>query len=205
MLADYLRCLWPGGDFLLVGIAHAAGAHRILGKRPDGTLPCWSWLVFLPLLLYTSAVWHVIRLVSREPSQNAVTGELTVGRRLLPFELHQDFDNYVDLTAEFPEPAAIRRSNSYCCFPILDGASPTPDALAEAVDRLQPGKTFIHCAKGHGRTGLFALAVLLRLKKARTVEDGLRLLKAARPGISLSRAQRKCIEAFAQRLGYRAD
>ena len=189
--------VWLGCDFLALPIAHARGAHRVFGKRSDGSLPFWSWLAFLPLLLYTSAVWHIVRVFSREPPHNTVTDDLVVGRRLLPGELDDEFANYVDLTAEFVEPASIRRSGGYQCFPILDGAAPDPDALCGAVDRLSPGRTFIHCAQGHGRTGLFALAVLLKSGAARTVDEGLQMLQAMRPGICLNRAQRRCIDIIA--------
>jgi len=43
--------------------------------------------------------------------------------------------------------------------------------------------------------------VLLRSGVARNVEDGLRMLSASRPGISLSKEQRKCIQAYAQNMG----
>jgi protein-tyrosine phosphatase len=195
-----LLVVWLGANFLAIGIAHGIGAHRVFGKRSNGTLPLWSWLAFLPLLIITIAAWHLLRLLIREPAHNSVTEQLTVGRRLLASELGQEFDNVVDLTAEFSEPAALRRSASYFNFPILDGGAPTPDNLRDAVNLLRPGKTFIHCAQGHGRTGLFALALLLKSGAARNVEDGLRMLKAARPGINLSRAQRKCIEVFAREL-----
>src|SRR5262245_9464350 len=197
----FLGAVWLGCDFLVVGIAHGRGSHRVFGKRADGTLPLWSWLVFLPLLIYTTVVWHFIRLFSREPARNTITEQLIVGRRLLAFELEGDFDNFVDLTAEFSEPSSIRCSPSYRSFPILDGGAPTPEALRAAVASLRPGRTFIHCAQGHGRTGLFALAVLLSSGVARSVEDGLRMLSAARPGIQLSREQHKCIQSYAQGVG----
>src|SRR5215510_3209380 len=92
----FLLAIWPGCDFLALGIAHARGVHRIFGKRPDGSLPLWSWLVFFPLILYTCAVWHLIRLFSREPAHNSITDDLVVGRRLLPGELNGEFANYVD-------------------------------------------------------------------------------------------------------------
>jgi hypothetical protein len=193
----WLPSVWLGANFLALGIAHAAGAHRVLGKRSDGSLPLWSWLVFLPLYTYTTAVWYVLRILSREPAQNTVTDNLVVGRRLLPSEVDGQFDNYIDLTAEFAEPPAIRRSAAYWCFPILDGSAPDPKVLREAVDRLRPGRTFVHCAQGHGRTGLFALALLLRTGTVRTVEEGLRMLRTVRRGTSLSRTQRQCIENFA--------
>jgi hypothetical protein len=197
----FLIAVWLGCDFLALGVAHARGSHPVFGKRADGTLPLWSWVAFLPLLIYTTVVWHLIRLLSREPAHNAVTEQLVVGRRLLAFEREGEFDNFVDLTAEFPEPSFIRSSSSYRSFPILDGGAPTPEALRAAVASLRPGRTFIHCAQGHGRTGLFALAVLLSSGVARSVEDGLRMLSAARPAIRLSREQHRCIQIYAQNAG----
>src|SRR5258708_3030031 len=181
-----LVAVWLGGDFLAVGIAHARRAHQIFGKQPDGTFPFWSWFVFLPLLLYTGFVWHLARLFSQEPRVNSVSEELVVGRRLLSHEVDGTFANYVDLTAEFPEQPAIRRSSSYLCFPILDGSAPDPKELLNAISQLRPGKTFIHCAQGHGRTGLFALALMLKSGVVQTIGEGLERLQAGRPRSNLS-------------------
>lgn len=103
----------------------------------------------------------------------------------------------MDSTAEFSEPSFIRNSPAYHSFPILDGSAPTPAALQQAVVGLRPGRTFIHCAQGHGRTGLFALAKLLHSGKAQAVEGGLQILTAGRPAIRLSSEQRACIQAYA--------
>jgi hypothetical protein len=146
-----LLAVWLGSDFLLLGIAHAFGAHQIFGKRPDGGLPIWSWLIYLPLFLFSGAVWHSVRLISREPALNTVTKDLVVGRRLLAGELNEEFANCIDLTAEFAEPEAIRRSVAYLSFPILDGSAPDPKALRDFLDRLRPGKTFVHYACGRRR------------------------------------------------------
>lgn len=196
-----LMTVWLGCDFLVLGVAHGRNSHRVFGKRADGTLPLWSRLVFLPLLVYTTVVWHLIRLISREPAHNAVTEQLVVGRRLLAYERAGEFANFIDLTAEFSEPSSIRGSSSYRSFPILDGGAPTPEALRAAVAGLRPGRTFVHCAQGHGRTGLFALAILLSSGVVCSVEDGLRMLLAARPAIRLSREQLRCIEIYAQAMG----
>ena len=178
-------------------VAHGRGSHRVFGKRADATLPFWSWLAFFPLLLYITIVWHLARLFSAEP-RNAVTEDLVVGRRLLGFELKDEFDNFVDLTAGFVEPSAIRATPSYRSFPILDGAAPTPEALRAVVAELPPGRTFVHCAQGHGRTGLFSLAVFLSSGIVRSVDDGLRMFSATRPAIRLNREQYKCIRDYAQ-------
>ena len=200
----YLVGVWLGCDFLVLGIAYGRGSHRVFGKRADGTLPLWSWFVFLPLLVYITVVWHLMRLFSREPAYNPVTEQLVVGRRLLAFELFElegEFNNFVDLTPEFSEPSSIRRLPSYRSFPILDGGAPTPEALRAAVAKLRPGRTFIHCRRGHGRSGLFALAVLLSSGTVRSVEDGLRMLSAVRPAIRLSRGQHRCIQIYAENVG----
>lgn len=197
----FLVAVWLGGDFLVLGVAHGLGLHGVLGKRADGALPLWSWLAFFPLLVYTILTWHIIRLFSREPASDPVTEQLVVGRRLLRFEFDGEFDNVVDLTAEFSEPAALRAAPAYRSFPILDGSAPTPEALRAAVESLQPGRTFVHCAQGHGRTGLFALALLLSSGLACSVEDGLRILLRVRPAIRLTREQLRCIRLYAEDMG----
>lgn len=200
----FLLCLWLGTDFIVLGIAHGQGSPGVFGKRVDGTLPLWSWCLFLPLFICTMAVWHLVRLASSEPTENVVTERLTVGRRLLPNEYRGQVENYVDLTAEFAEPAAIRRTSSYLSFPILDGAAPTVDALMAFIASLRPGPTFIHCAQGHGRTGLVAAAALLASGAASSVEEALRMLVDARPGIRLNKEQRACIDAYSSKLKLQA-
>jgi hypothetical protein len=196
----FFIAVWLGCNFFILGIAHERGSHHVFGKRANGTLPWWSWVLFFPLLIYTTTVWHLIRLFSREPARSVVTQQLIVGRRLLSFEFDGEFDNIVDLTAEFSEPRAIRNSPAYLSFPILDGTAPTPEAMYAAVVSLRPGRTYVHCAQGHGRTGLFTLAVLLTSGVARSVEDGMRILSAVRPAIRLSREQNKCIQKYAQNM-----
>lgn len=194
----WLIAVWLGVDFLILAVAHAKGAHGVFGKRSDGTLPAWSWLLFLPLLAYTSCVWQLMRILSKERPCDAVTDELTIGRRLLAHEVDGTFVNYVDLTAEFQEPSAIRRSPAYTAFPILDAAAPSSERLLAAVKGLRSGPTFIHCAQGHGRTGLFAAAVLLGSGIAHSVDEAIRMLQEVRPGIRLNQVQLQCIKEFAK-------
>jgi hypothetical protein len=201
---SYWLLAWLGGNFLMLGLAHFRGQPGIFGKRTSGTLPGWSRIVFLPLFLYSSLVWQLLRRISRSKPFDVVNDRLVVGRRLLPGEATFQFDQVVDLTAEFQEPEFLRNTPGYRCFPILDGGAPTPEALHDAVAQLGPGRIFIHCAQGHGRTGLFALAVLLHSGAVGSLEEGLRLLTAARPGIRLNREQRRCLDTFARELRQKA-
>jgi hypothetical protein len=192
--------LWLGFDFTALGVAHLLGASALYGKRRDGTIPWWSWIVFLPLFLITHAVWHLFRLLARDAKANEVSEELTVGRRQRAGELEGDFANYVDLTAEFSAPLPIREAPSYLNFPILDGGTPSTRELRAFIRSLRPGRTFVHCAQGRGRAGLFAVAMLLHSKAATNVEEALRILRSARPGVQLNRNQRRCAETFAREL-----
>lgn len=188
--------VWLGSGFFVLGLAHLRRFHGVFGKRPDGKIPLWSWFLFFPLLVYTLVTWHLLRLLGREERMHQVSEQLVIGRRLLAREIPGDFVNYVDLTSELPETRVARETPGFLAFPILDASAPEPDALRAAVSRLRPGRTFIHCAQGHGRTGLFALAVLLSSGTVRSVEEGLSLLASARPAIRLSLEQKRCIRAF---------
>jgi len=102
------------------------------------------------------------------------------GGRLLAFELEGEFENVVDLTAEFSEPSGIRCSPSYRSFPILDGSAPTPEALRHGG--CQPSaRPDIHSL----RAGSWPDGPPLRWLcysvpgVAHSVEDGLRLLSSA--------------------------
>jgi protein-tyrosine phosphatase len=59
------------------------------------------------------------------------------------------------------------------------------------------GTIYIHCAQGHGRTGMFAAAVLLSSGQAATPEEALRLVTSARPGVRLSGDQWLTLRAAA--------
>ncbi|HAL72243.1 MAG TPA: hypothetical protein DCP71_10770 [Verrucomicrobiales bacterium] len=187
--------VWLGMCFVILGIAYAKRKATVFGKRPDGTLPIWSWLVFLPLHVYTLLVWHLIRLISREPACGKVHGAVTIGRRLLAHELPGSTHMVVDLTAEFQEPAAITSHRDYRSFPILDATAPDEDALRHFIRNLPAGPVYIHCAQGHGRTALFTAAFLMERGLCTSLEEARSLIKTARPGARMNREQ----EAFIQR------
>jgi hypothetical protein len=93
----------------------------------------------------------------------------------------------------------------YIALPTLDGAAPDPAAVADALARLRPGVTYVHCAQGHGRTAAFALALLLRRGDVKTVEEGMERLRAVRPGVRLSRPQMKFAREWEAAMGERSD
>jgi protein-tyrosine phosphatase len=182
-----------------VASAYAGLGPRLFGKGLGGRLPWWSKLLFLPFLGLAHLVWHLQRLTSREAPFHVVDEQLVVGRRLLASEAPNDFDHYVDLTAEFDEPAAIRSRPSYRPFPILDAGVPSAEALDRLLDLIRDGRVYIHCAQGHGRTALVAVALLAHRGRVTSVEDGLRLLRSRRPAVRLNRRQDAFVRAFLDR------
>ena len=153
-----------------------------------------------PYLLYLWAIWHLVRLLSREPPHNELSGGVFIGRRLLRRELPPDVDVVVDLTCEFAEPRGIRNVRCYISCPILDASSIDSQTLIDLVHDLAStqGGMFIHCAQGHGRTGLVAALFLIRTKQAVSVDDALAAVKSVRPLVSLNRQQLAVLKQAAE-------
>lgn len=104
----------------------------------------------------------------------------------------------MDLTSEFPEPGAVRAGREYHCLPTLDASSPSLpsfQALLLVVAR-SPEPIYIHCAKGHGRSAMVVIALLLARSLATTVSDAERIAKQARPGVQISTHQRRLLECW---------
>jgi Tyrosine phosphatase family len=192
--------IWLALDFFVVGVAEYSGWHRIFGKRAEGSLPAWSWIVFGPFLVYTHAIWHLLRIVQREAAWHEVTAGITIGRRLQSGESPGNFENWIDLTAEFSEPRPWRGSPGYLSLAILDGSALEPRQLLSALQQLRPGSVFIHCAQGHGRTGLVCAALLLYRRVVSTPDEAIAQMKAIRPGVRLNNSQRRALDQFAAQL-----
>ena len=191
---------WLGLNFVALGVAHLLNFKRIFGKRVDGTLPMWSWILFLPLYAYSLAVWQLVVRFGSEPRIGKVCDDLWVGSRPFNSDSYDCFETVVDLTAEFQEPREFRESRKYFSFPILDAGAPEVDRLTMALEQCKGGSIFVHCAQGYGRTGLFAAAWLLAKKHAMTSQEALRMLQEVRPKIALNQRQWRCLSEFERRI-----
>lgn len=188
--------IWSALSFGNVALGYAGLGSSIFGKGIDGKIALPLKILNFPYLAYTSLVWHLCRLLSREPAFNMIDDDLVIGRRLLTREVPGGFDHYMDLTAEFEDPPLIRAHPGYQCLPILDASVPSIEELDGAVAKTANGRAFVHCAQGHGRTGLFALALLLRRGKVNSIDQGLLLLKNLRPKVKLNREQIKFVRKY---------
>ena len=189
--------LWPAVSFGVVALGYLHFGPIVYGKSSRGILSPFSQLILLPYLLYLWSVWYALRLVKREPAFNQLTDSVLIGRRLLSHELPDNINHVIDLTCEFSEPNALR-STSYHLFPILDGFVPSPNQLREWVHEVAAlsGNVFIHCAEGHGRTGLFAAALLLATGHSNTPADAIQFIRSKRPMVRLGHRQLAVLNAI---------
>lgn len=190
--------LWPGFSLTAVAAGYAGLGPAVFGKRANGSLAWWAVLLLLPYFLLTWTVWHVQRLMSREPCCNEIAPGLWIGRRSFAEELPKQVSLIVDVTAEFAEPREVRTSHSYLCLPILDALAPDERELRNLVERITAwqGGVFIHCAVGHGRSALVATAVLMKRGLAANPRQAEELIRKARPSVRLYPAQRRLLEKY---------
>jgi protein-tyrosine phosphatase len=152
------------------------------------------------MFAYMRALHEGARSLTKEPVADEVAPKIWVGRRPRPHELPAGVAIVVDLCAELAELPSVVRRQDYLALPTLDSTSPTPLALARAVDRVLDvlaatgGSAFIHCAFGHGRSATVAAAVLIRRGDA-TLDDVEARMRAIRPRIGLNAIQRAALAA----------
>ena len=182
--------VWSGPSFCTVAAAYARQEPRVFGKRLDGTLAWGRCVLLLPYLLLTWLLWYCQTRFSREAackrshrgygSDDPAVKELPPGVTLVVY-----------LTSEFGEPRALRTGRTYLCLPTLDNAAPDPEAFREAVRRAASwgGTVYIHCALGHGRSALTAVAVPAARGLAADPEAAFARVKSARPGVNLNYGQ----------------
>jgi hypothetical protein len=196
---------WTAVAFLALAAAYAGAGPRVFGKRDTGRRSSASRVLFAPYFLLNAVVWQFHRAVSREPAFAEVAPNLFFGRRLTNTEARTavaraGWHAVLDLAPEFAEAPALSALPRYRSLPVLDATAPDPDQLRGAVRWLigavAAGPTYVHCALGHGRTGTVVVAYLLATGAAPSVADGVRRLRARRPGVRLNRTQRNAVATF---------
>lgn len=191
--------LWLAAVLFAAWVVYLASAPGAFMKRPDGTLPWYSWVLWSPIFAWQWIGHEFVRHLTQEPVADEVGPGVWVGRRPRADELPPGIAVVVDLCAELPAARGVKDGRVYVTIPTLDARAPSPEQIAEAVDQViaASGPAFIHCAFGHGRSATVAAAVLVRRGQA-TVEGVERQMKAARPKIGLNGHQRAALAAATQ-------
>lgn len=188
-----------------VAVAYATGRPGLLMKRDDGSQPIFAWLVLWPYFLLAHGSLLLYRLSNHRKTRVAeVIPGIWFARRLTRREFREAgvrWSAVLDLAAEFPRIASA--DTAYRSLPMLDGAVPSEDQIDEAVTwidtQVTRGPLLVHCALGHGRTGMVILAWLLLQRHVPDVKTGVNHLRARRSTFGMSKAQLAALEALAAR------
>lgn len=185
-----LILLWPAASFGIVCAGYLYLGAKVFGKRPSGRLAIVNQFFLFPYLIITWSCWYALRRITRQKPYHDLTENILVGRRLLSTELPEGIVHVVDLTSEFSEPQKLR-SLSYFSFPILDGSIPNRELMLDWVEQVAnlSGKVYIHCAEGHGRTGMFTAILLVKMGCFQTSLDAISFIQSKRPLVRLSKRQ----------------
>jgi len=196
--------LWPAIVLFAVAGVYLAGTPRALGKRRDGTIAWWAWLLWAPLFGWMRLLHELARSVTKEPVANLVADGVWVGRRPRLHELPPSIAIVVDLCADLPEAPGVATRQAYLSLPALDATAPTPAQIADAVTTMLAanGPAFIHCAFGHGRSATVAAALLVHRGDA-TLDDVETRMRAIRPRIGLNAVQRAALAEAVRLLAMR--
>src|SRR4051812_45157196 len=77
----------PAAVWLAVAIVYLAQAPAAFGKRRDGTLAWWAWLLWAPIFGYMRLLHELARSLTRESVADQVAPGVWVGRRPRRHEL----------------------------------------------------------------------------------------------------------------------
>jgi membrane-associated phospholipid phosphatase/predicted protein tyrosine phosphatase len=192
--------LWPTLALALTTAAYW-GIGPSIYRKTNGRLPISARLVLAPCLIGQQLSLLYYR---RSPKAwDAITPRVWISARLSETEAAEarccGVTAVLDLTAEFSETAGLR-SLEYLNLPALDLTAPTPAQLDGAVRFITrhagSGIVCVHCKAGYSRSAAAVGAYLLSLGRARTVEEALAMLRAARPAMVIRPEVRTTLEAF---------
>ena len=189
--------LWCTSATVMLHLGYGENDHTCFGKRENGRVPLMYWIVFLPYLIPLWCRQFALTVLSREKKYAQLLDGISIGRRpVRTSDIPQGTEVCVDLAAEFPASRAeLKCGGTYVSFPILEASYRSCEDLNACIDSLPESGIYIHCAQGHGRTGFFACALLLRRGRVKTLPEALELIAKVRPGVKLRKAQVAFLEA----------
>jgi protein-tyrosine phosphatase len=192
----WLWFFWPALSLALVATNYIAIGERGFQKAASGRLTVGARGLLAP---YLAGAWINSRLWTRNQNEAAeVIDGVWIGR--IPRDLRDSqFRGVIDLTAELScGPVGDR---FYRSVPVLDLTVPLSESLheaAKAIDEARArGPVLVCCALGYSRSATAVVAWLLMTQRAATVDEGMAMVRKARPAIVLKSEHCAALEAFA--------
>lgn len=202
-LGGWWLCLFYPAASLLIVTAGYWGLGGQIYRKAGGEV---HWSAKALLGPYLIGLWLSREYYWRQAPAFSQVGERVVLGRLPDAGMLQELQRagvtgVLDLTAEHSEPLA-GFSGAYRNLPILDLAVPTGAHLAQGRTLLEElaaggGKVYIHCGLGYSRSAALAVVELLRIGAAKSVEEAVAQVQAARPQVKLKPAWIHALNEFA--------
>ena len=183
---------WAALSLLVVSAGYIFSYGKLFWKRPDGRIPVWSKVLFLPFFVGTHGYNRLVRMKDSEPAFEKVTKGIYLGRRLTPLDydllLEHDIGAVLDSTAEFDalQTSSLGGGIDYLNLPILDHDVPTSEQVEMAIrwieENIRNGRNvLIHCALGKGRAVILVLAYLLVKTEEENLQQALQNIQLKSP------------------------
>ncbi len=188
----FVALAWVSIAFGWVAISYAL--NGTITNKKNGTIFLGTRIILAPYFLLLYSIWFLQGLLgSEETYHRLVPIEVYLGRYTT--DIPDDVTLLVDLTSEFETQTGNFESIS---VPSLDAVGPGVDELDWVVNKIieNEGMTYLHCASGHGRSGLVAASLLIAERVVETGPEAIAYLKEIRRGVGLSRAQERTLEKW---------
>ncbi|MCB9687703.1 MAG: dual specificity protein phosphatase family protein [Alphaproteobacteria bacterium] len=197
---------WIALSFTLAAWGYASAGARVLGKRADGELPAWSFLIHGPFLLLGLVSMRLFHARGTEHPWDEVVPGLWLGRRPMRSDraafARLGAVAVVDLCAELPASRALQGTERYLALPVLDAEAPTAEQLERGVAwldaEIQRGPVYVHCALGHSRSATL-IAAWRMLHAPVGIDEVEAELRAERDNVWFTPAQRTALQRWSQR------
>ncbi len=195
-----LPFVWPASALGIAAFGYAGFGGNIYRKHA-GRLTGMTKVLLGPVLFGQWLSWRYYR--SKSPPWNEVAPGVWIGALLNCEEAatarNQGVTAVLDLCVEFSEPAVFREVR-YAHLPVLDLTAPTAGQLAAAAEIIEAearhGIIYVHCKAGYSRSAGAVGAWLLHTCRARTADEAVAHLIAARPGIVIRPEIREVLRQF---------
>eukprot|EP00877_Chromochloris_zofingiensis_P003470 jgi/Chrzof1/13123/Cz07g20210.t1 len=171
----------------------------LLGKDTDsGHISLLSHVVWWPYHLGLRGKLWVQWRRSTEPLFNKILPGIYLGGwPETSSALPAGNPSVLDVTCELPRT----HDDRYMCIPTWDTKAPNADMIQQGIEWLQKEMSddrpvYIHCAHGHGRSATVLSALLINNGQAKTAEEAVAIMRAARPRVRLNKNQAAALTSW---------
>ncbi len=180
-----------------------------LGKKPNGSIPIWSFVVWAPYHAMIRFIINLQRMLRKkeETEFTEIIPGWILGARDSCLQLTQNRTPplvVIDMTCEFSSPCSLTsydKNVRYLNLPTWDATPPSNEDIQRGIQFIKDnvkmtngipqGKVLIHCAYGKGRSTAMMCCALVAMCVCRNWEEAFNLIKSKRSVVKLNSEMRQ--------------